>query len=125
VPDEIQPAGDEVVWGNRPRSTPVKRCTQFEEKEGSGLTGAASPRWRSRSRGARWWSAGEEVEGAGEVVDEHRGVEGEIIVVENEPEDGRSGRSSMMCTSRPSRYVSLINDNHLVSLINFNAAKVD
>jgi hypothetical protein len=59
------------------------------------------------------------------VVDEHRGVEGEVIVVENEPEDSRSGRSSMMCTSRPSRYASLINDNHLVSLINFNAAKVD
>jgi hypothetical protein len=30
-----------------------------------------------------------------------------------------------VCTSRPSRYVSVINDNHLVSLINLNAAKVD
>jgi hypothetical protein len=36
-----------------------------------------------------------------------------------------SGRSSTMCTSRPSRYVSVINDNHLVSLMNFNATKVD
>jgi hypothetical protein len=30
-----------------------------------------------------------------------------------------------LCASRPSRYVLVINDNHLVSLINFNAAKVD
>jgi hypothetical protein len=30
-----------------------------------------------------------------------------------------------LCASRLSRYVSVINDNHLVSLINFNAAKVD
>jgi hypothetical protein len=73
----------------------MKQCTQFEEKEGSGLTGAASPRRRSRSRGARRWSAGEEVEGAGEVVDEHRGVEGEVFPVETELEDGRSGWSSM------------------------------
>jgi hypothetical protein len=29
------------------------------------------------------------------------------------------------CTSKPSRYVSMINDNHLVSLMNFNAAKMD
>jgi hypothetical protein len=28
-----------------------------------------------------------------------------------------------VCTSRPSRYVSMINDNHLVSLMNFNEAK--
>jgi hypothetical protein len=28
-----------------------------------------------------------------------------------------------MCASRPSRYVSVINDNHLVSLMNFNEAK--
>jgi hypothetical protein len=34
-------------------------------------------------------------------------------------------RSLMMCASRPSRYVSVINANHLVSLINFNVAKVD
>jgi hypothetical protein len=27
--------------------------------------------------------------------------------------------------SRPSRYVSVINDNHLVSLMNFNEAKVN
>jgi hypothetical protein len=26
---------------------------------------------------------------------------------------------------RPSRYVSVINDNHLVSLMNFNKAKVN
>jgi hypothetical protein len=30
-----------------------------------------------------------------------------------------------LCVSRPSRYVSVINDNLLVSLINSNAAKVD
>jgi hypothetical protein len=30
-----------------------------------------------------------------------------------------------LCASMPSIYVSVINDNHLVSLINFNAAKVD
>jgi hypothetical protein len=30
-----------------------------------------------------------------------------------------------VCASRPSRYVSVINDNHLVSLMNFNAPKVD
>jgi hypothetical protein len=30
-----------------------------------------------------------------------------------------------VCASRPSRYVSVINDNHLVSLMNFNAAKVN
>jgi hypothetical protein len=30
-----------------------------------------------------------------------------------------------LCASRPSRYISVINDNHLVSLMNFNAAKVD
>jgi hypothetical protein len=30
-----------------------------------------------------------------------------------------------VCASRPSRYVLVINDNHLVSLMNFNAAKVD
>jgi hypothetical protein len=33
--------------------------------------------------------------------------------------------SARVCASRPLRYVSVINDNHLVSLINFNAAKVD
>jgi hypothetical protein len=31
----------------------------------------------------------------------------------------------LLCASRPSRYVSVINDNHLVSLMNFNAAKVN
>jgi hypothetical protein len=35
------------------------------------------------------------------------------------------GASVLLCASRPSRYVLVINDNHLVSLINFNAAKVD
>jgi hypothetical protein len=30
-----------------------------------------------------------------------------------------------LCASRPSMYVSVINDNHLISLMNFNAAKVD
>jgi hypothetical protein len=30
-----------------------------------------------------------------------------------------------LCASRPLRYVSVINDNHLVSLMNFNAAKVN
>jgi hypothetical protein len=30
-----------------------------------------------------------------------------------------------LCASRPSRYVSVINDNHLVSLMNFNEAKVN
>jgi hypothetical protein len=30
-----------------------------------------------------------------------------------------------VCASSPSRYVSVINDNHLVSLMNFNAAKVN
>jgi hypothetical protein len=30
-----------------------------------------------------------------------------------------------VCASRPSRYVSVINDNHLVSLMNFNAAKMN
>jgi hypothetical protein len=34
-------------------------------------------------------------------------------------------RSVPMCASKPSRYVSVINDNHLVSLMKFNAAKVD
>jgi hypothetical protein len=28
-----------------------------------------------------------------------------------------------LCASRPSRYVSVINDNHLVSLMNFNETK--
>jgi hypothetical protein len=32
---------------------------------------------------------------------------------------------SKVCTSRPSRYVSVINDNHLVSLMNFIATKVN
>jgi hypothetical protein len=32
--------------------------------------------------------------------------------------------TGMLCASRPSRYVSVINDNHLVSLMNLNAAKV-
>jgi hypothetical protein len=31
----------------------------------------------------------------------------------------------VLCASRPLRYVSVINDNHLVSLMNFNAAKVN
>jgi hypothetical protein len=31
--------------------------------------------------------------------------------------------SSRLCASRPSRYVLVINDNHLVSLMNFNEAK--
>jgi hypothetical protein len=30
-----------------------------------------------------------------------------------------------VCASRPLRYISVINDNHLVSLMNFNAAKVN
>jgi hypothetical protein len=30
-----------------------------------------------------------------------------------------------VCASRPLRYVSVINDNHLVSLMNFNAPKVN
>jgi hypothetical protein len=41
---------------------------------------------------------------------------------------GRSWRLCSMervCASRPLRYVSVINDNHLVSLMNFNAAKVN
>jgi hypothetical protein len=39
---------------------------------------------------------------------------------------GRSGRpGAELCASRPLRYVSVINDNHLVSLMNFNAAKVN
>jgi hypothetical protein len=33
--------------------------------------------------------------------------------------------SDNVCASRPSRYVSVINDNHLVSLMNFNKAKVN
>jgi hypothetical protein len=40
-------------------------------------------------------------------------------VVINHQKGGR------LCASRPSRYVSMINDNHLVSLMNFNAAKVN
>jgi hypothetical protein len=32
-------------------------------------------------------------------------------------------RAATVCASRPSRYVSVINDNHLVSLMNFNEAK--
>jgi hypothetical protein len=32
---------------------------------------------------------------------------------------------SPLCASRPSRHVSVINDNHLVSLMNFNAIKVN
>jgi hypothetical protein len=32
---------------------------------------------------------------------------------------------SPLCTSRPSRHVSVINDNYLVSLMNFNATKVN
>jgi hypothetical protein len=34
-------------------------------------------------------------------------------------------RDGTLCASRPLRYVSVINDNHLVSLMNFNAAKVN
>jgi cell division protein FtsB len=34
-------------------------------------------------------------------------------------------QDELMYTSRPSRYVSVINDNHLVSLMNFNKAKVN
>jgi hypothetical protein len=34
-------------------------------------------------------------------------------------------KSTKVCASRPLRYVSVINDNHLVSLMNFNAAKVN
>jgi hypothetical protein len=30
---------------------------------------------------------------------------------------------ALVCASRPLRYVSVINDNHLVSLMNFNEAK--
>jgi hypothetical protein len=37
----------------------------------------------------------------------------------------QSPKMGRLCASRPSRYVSVINDNHLVSLMNFNAAKVD
>jgi hypothetical protein len=32
-------------------------------------------------------------------------------------------RLARVCASRPSRYVSVINDKHLVSLMNFNEAK--
>jgi hypothetical protein len=31
----------------------------------------------------------------------------------------------LMCASRPSRYVSMINDDHLVSLMNFIVTKVN
>jgi hypothetical protein len=33
--------------------------------------------------------------------------------------------AGLLCASKPLRYVSVINDNHLVSLMNFNAAKVN
>jgi hypothetical protein len=33
-------------------------------------------------------------------------------------------KKGRLCASMPSRYVSVINDNHLVSLMNFNEAKV-
>jgi hypothetical protein len=36
-----------------------------------------------------------------------------------------SGPQDPLCASRPSRYVSVINDNHLISLMNLNAAKVN
>jgi hypothetical protein len=42
--------------------------------------------------------------------------------------DGKTkdqGGILQLCASRPSWYVSVINDNHLVSLMNFNAAKVN
>jgi hypothetical protein len=35
----------------------------------------------------------------------------------------QSPKRGRLCASRPSRYVSVINDNHLVSLMNFNEAK--
>jgi hypothetical protein len=35
------------------------------------------------------------------------------------------GGGGRLCASRPLRYVSVINDNNLVSLMNFNAAKVN
>jgi hypothetical protein len=43
---------------------------------------------------------------------------------QNDSSDKGEGKRKL-CASRPSRYVSVINDNHLVSLMNFNAAKVD
>jgi hypothetical protein len=46
-------------------------------------------------------------------------VHGELSELE-----GRRGKR-MMCTFRLSRYVSMINDNHLVSLMNFIATKVN
>jgi hypothetical protein len=41
------------------------------------------------------------------------------------PKDTRGGRSltTRACASRPSKYVSVINDNHLISLMNFIEAK--
>jgi hypothetical protein len=34
-------------------------------------------------------------------------------------------RPARLCASRPLRYVSVINDNHLISLMNFIATKVN
>jgi hypothetical protein len=60
----------------------------------------------------------------------YRGVRGPFIAPQGNLPVGVSeiqtcpGRGPV-CTSRPSRYVSVINDNHLVSLMNFIATKVN
>jgi hypothetical protein len=43
------------------------------------------------------------------------------VVVQRE----EGSTDALLCASRPSRYVSEINDNHLVSLMNFIATKVN
>jgi hypothetical protein len=43
---------------------------------------------------------------------------------QNDSSDKGEGKRKL-CASRRLRYVSVINDNYLVSLMNFNAAKVD
>jgi hypothetical protein len=52
----------------------------------------------------------------------------ESKVGEMEVRQGRHGTQEIqgqVCSYRPSRYVSVINDNHLVSLMNFIARKVN
>jgi hypothetical protein len=59
------------------------------------------------------------------VVHSPLGAVGYMAAPELSSWGGEVGATWQLCASRPSRYVSVINDNHLVSLMNFNAAKVN
>jgi hypothetical protein len=89
-------------------------------------------RWRvSRARTRRRWESSLTRSRSGLASgegDRRRLEEARVVAAGVIGGQGGRGGDGPRCTvwaSRPSRYVSVINDNHLVSLMNFDPAKVN